>query len=63
MSRRAGSLRRIPGPSGDGEVLGPLQHDPEVLDAAEVIADELAELFPMLAVNGDVHLGHGALLP
>jgi hypothetical protein len=37
---------------GLGEVAGPLQGDPEVLDAAEVIADQFVEPFALVAVDG-----------
>lgn len=45
---------------GLGEVLGALQRYEEVLDAAEVVADQLIEPFALLAVNGRHGAGHGA---
>lgn len=35
---------------------------PRVLDAADVVTDQLVEPFALLAVDGDEALGHGALL-
>jgi hypothetical protein len=44
-----------------GEVLGPLQRHPEVLDAAEVVADQLVQAVALLAVDRDlVAAGHQA---
>ena len=43
---------------GLGEVSGPLQRDPEVLDAAEVIADQFVEPGALVALDGDGRLGH-----
>jgi hypothetical protein len=43
-----------------GEVLGALQRDKEVLDAAEVVADQFVEPFALLAVDGRDGAGHDA---
>ena len=45
---------------GPGEVLGALQRDEEVLDAAEVIADQFVKPFALVAVDGRNGAGHGA---
>jgi hypothetical protein len=44
---------------GFGEVLSSLQGDPEVLDAAEVVADQFVEPFALVAGDGRGD-GHGA---
>jgi hypothetical protein len=45
---------------GADEVLGPLQSDPEVLDAGEVVADQFVEPFALVAIDGRGDGGHGA---
>jgi hypothetical protein len=45
---------------GLGEVLGPLQRYEEVLEAAEVIADQLIEPLALVAVDGRDGVGHDA---